>query len=138
MQHVMGIDGVIVDLVEEITEAFSELAGDGEEDPFSPAADGKLPALRPKFSQRELTFLLKLIPELVHHSWMIVVIIVLREQDRKKMKREDSGAITPFSFSALLLPSEMLEIIEWRPLQFAPSLSYRDGFSSLSSGLSTE
>lgn len=68
MQHLMGIDGVIVDLVQEITEAVSDFAGDGDDDSFQKDADGEQrPAPRPKFSQRELSFLLKLIPELVHH-----------------------------------------------------------------------
>lgn len=57
MQHLMGVNGVIVDLVEEITEAVSDFTsadvGEGQQE------------RRPKFSQRELSFLLKLIPELV-------------------------------------------------------------------------
>ncbi|KAJ6860407.1 glycerophosphodiester phosphodiesterase GDPD1 [Populus alba x Populus x berolinensis] len=62
MQHLMGIDGVIVDLVQEITEAVSDLIepskmgeGDGEMEVKS----------KPQFSQMELSFLLKLIPELI-------------------------------------------------------------------------
>lgn len=73
MQHLMGIDGVIVDLVQEITEAVYDmikpakvaekednksLNGEGE--------DGEVKT-KPQFSQRELSFLLKLIPELIHH-----------------------------------------------------------------------
>ncbi|PKA47606.1 hypothetical protein AXF42_Ash014802 [Apostasia shenzhenica] len=60
MQHLMGVNGVIVDLVQEITEAVSDFItldlkeeGKGKE------------AQRPVFSQKELSFLLKLIPELV-------------------------------------------------------------------------
>lgn len=70
MQHLMGVDGVIVDLVQEITEVVSDF--------FRPAVDGedgfcegegdkeqvKL-ASRAKFSQGELSFLLRLVPELV-------------------------------------------------------------------------
>ncbi|CAA6660000.1 unnamed protein product [Spirodela intermedia] len=41
MQHLMGIDGVIVDLVQEITEAVSDFAGDGDDDSFQTDADGK-------------------------------------------------------------------------------------------------
>lgn len=73
MQHLMGIDGVIVDLVQEITEAVYDmikpakvvekednkiLNGEGE--------DGEVKT-KPQFSQRELSFLLKLIPELIQH-----------------------------------------------------------------------
>ncbi|GKV26075.1 hypothetical protein SLEP1_g35430 [Rubroshorea leprosula] len=59
-QHLMGIDGVIVNLVKEITEGVSGMI--------------KIPHLllkklqgesKPHFSQRELAFLLKLIPELI-------------------------------------------------------------------------
>ncbi|KAJ8771982.1 hypothetical protein K2173_027159 [Erythroxylum novogranatense] len=60
MQHLMGIDGVIVDFVQEITEVVSDMifrrtkVEDEEElDPL------------PKFSQKELSFLLRLIPELI-------------------------------------------------------------------------
>ncbi|KAK1318395.1 hypothetical protein QJS10_CPB04g00189 [Acorus calamus] len=68
MQHLMGIDGVIVDLVEEITEAVSDF-----NKPVMDAEDGLLDSgsmkvtTRPKFSERELSFLLKLIPELIQH-----------------------------------------------------------------------
>uniref|UniRef100_A0A1D1Y8S6 glycerophosphodiester phosphodiesterase n=1 Tax=Anthurium amnicola TaxID=1678845 RepID=A0A1D1Y8S6_9ARAE len=66
MQHLMGIDGVIVDLVQEITEAVSDFtrpAVDGED---GSEGEEALKA-KPKFSQRELSFLLRLIPELVQH-----------------------------------------------------------------------
>ncbi|XP_042456617.1 glycerophosphodiester phosphodiesterase GDPD1, chloroplastic-like isoform X1 [Zingiber officinale] len=56
MQHIMGVSGVIVDLVQEITEAVSAFS--------RPDVEG---ASRPKFSQAELSFLLRLIPELVQH-----------------------------------------------------------------------
>ncbi|CAN1295828.1 Glycerophosphodiester phosphodiesterase GDPD1, chloroplastic [Linum perenne] len=60
MQHLMGIDGVIVDLVEEITVAVGEM--------IKPSKDGEEELLvkeRPQFSQKEISFLLKLIPELI-------------------------------------------------------------------------
>ena len=67
MQHLMGIDGVIVDLVQEITEAVSDLIKPskmGEEE----GGDGEMEVKsKPQFSQRELSFLLKLIPELIQH-----------------------------------------------------------------------
>jgi hypothetical protein len=67
MQHLMGVNGVIVDLVPEITDAVSELIAlpepDLEVDNLSnQAARG---ATTPNFSQREISFLLRLIPELV-------------------------------------------------------------------------
>lgn len=59
LQYLMGIDGVIVDLVQEITDAVSAMikssTGEAEEEMKA----------KPQFSQRELSFLLKLIPELV-------------------------------------------------------------------------
>ncbi|XVE67651.1 hypothetical protein DITRI_Ditri09bG0005000 [Diplodiscus trichospermus] len=63
MQHLMGIDGVIVDFVKEISQAVFDMikpakAGGSEED----EAKSKL-----QFSQQELSFLLKLIPELIQH-----------------------------------------------------------------------
>lgn len=69
MQHLMGIDGVIVDLVKEIREAVSDLNMPAEEEEGALHAvegEGQVPAItRPNFSQRELSFLLKLIPELI-------------------------------------------------------------------------
>ncbi|XP_073019117.1 glycerophosphodiester phosphodiesterase GDPD1, chloroplastic-like [Primulina eburnea] len=56
MQHLMGVDGVIVDLVKEITESVSNMMAPSEE------MEGKA---NPQFSKRELAFLLKLIPELI-------------------------------------------------------------------------
>uniref|UniRef100_J3LD75 glycerophosphodiester phosphodiesterase n=1 Tax=Oryza brachyantha TaxID=4533 RepID=J3LD75_ORYBR len=67
MQHLMGVNGVIVDLVQEITEAVSELIAvpepgtNAENLSFGAAKD----AATPNFSQREISFLLRLIPELV-------------------------------------------------------------------------
>uniref|UniRef100_A0ACD5UQ12 Uncharacterized protein n=1 Tax=Avena sativa TaxID=4498 RepID=A0ACD5UQ12_AVESA len=73
MQHLIGLDGVIVDLVQEITDAVSEFAAvvapvPGHEDgqvgrlELDRAAPAKT---TPYFSQREISFLLRLIPELV-------------------------------------------------------------------------
>ncbi|CAI9763118.1 unnamed protein product [Fraxinus pennsylvanica] len=57
VQHLMGIDGVIVDLVREITDFVSSLVKPSEE---------QIPGQgKPQFSQTELAFLLKLIPELI-------------------------------------------------------------------------
>ncbi|KAA8548266.1 hypothetical protein F0562_004473 [Nyssa sinensis] len=68
LQHLMGVEGVIVDLVQEITEAVAKM--------IKPTNEGKGERLlegmeqievetKPQFSQRELSFLLKLIPELI-------------------------------------------------------------------------
>ncbi|XP_022774216.1 glycerophosphodiester phosphodiesterase GDPD1, chloroplastic-like [Durio zibethinus] len=71
MQHLMGIDGVIVDFLQEISQAVADMIkpakavnaeeglseGNGETE-----AKSKL-----QFSQQELSFLLKLIPELIQH-----------------------------------------------------------------------
>ncbi|CAK7328358.1 unnamed protein product [Dovyalis caffra] len=70
MQHLMGIDGVIVDLVQEITEAVSDLIKPSKEEEAESLAegDGEMQGKsKPQFSQRELSFLLKLIPELIQH-----------------------------------------------------------------------
>ena len=69
MQHLMGIDGVIVDLVQEITEAVSDLIkpstlGEEEEGLSHPNGIEKVKS-KPQFSQQELSFILKLIPELI-------------------------------------------------------------------------
>lgn len=57
VQHLMGIDGVIVDLVREITDFVSSMVKPTEE---------QIPGQgKPRFSQTELAFLLKLIPELI-------------------------------------------------------------------------
>ncbi|KAL2907068.1 Glycerophosphodiester phosphodiesterase GDPD1 chloroplastic [Bienertia sinuspersici] len=62
LQHLMGINGVIVDFVQDITEAVDDLItpvkADTDED-VSSQGD------KPQFSQTELSFLLKLIPELI-------------------------------------------------------------------------
>ncbi|KAF9607324.1 hypothetical protein IFM89_033912 [Coptis chinensis] len=66
MQHLMGVNGVIVDFVKEIAEAVSDITNPiqvGEEENIGEEMVTK----RPKFSQLELSFLLKLIPELVQY-----------------------------------------------------------------------
>ncbi|EHA8587661.1 glycerophosphodiester phosphodiesterase GDPD1, chloroplastic [Cocos nucifera] len=69
MQHLMGINGVIVDLVQEITEAVSDFINPekiGDESISDSVRKGKAKeATKPEFSQRELSFLMRLIPELV-------------------------------------------------------------------------
>ncbi|KAK9272079.1 hypothetical protein L1049_002448 [Liquidambar formosana] len=70
VQHLMGVDGVIVDLVQEITEAVSQLIkpskeGGVEEDISSERAGEMEVRTKPQFSQLELSFLLKLIPQLI-------------------------------------------------------------------------
>nr|CAB3446698.1 unnamed protein product [Digitaria exilis] len=68
MQHLMGVNGVIVDLVPEITEAVSELIAPPEPEPeVEKLNNGQATkgAATPNFSQREISFLLRLIPELV-------------------------------------------------------------------------
>lgn len=73
MQHLMGVDGVIVDLVKEITDAVSEFAAAVAPEPSHENAqagrfellDMAAPAkMTLHFSQREISFLLRLIPEL--------------------------------------------------------------------------
>lgn len=68
MQHLMGVNGVIVDLVPEITEAVSELIALPEPDLEVGSLSNQAVArgaTTPNFSQREISFLLRLIPELV-------------------------------------------------------------------------
>ncbi|EXB40351.1 hypothetical protein L484_017493 [Morus notabilis] len=72
MQHLMGINGVIVDLVQEITEAitnYNQPRDDGEEISSFEVETERRARVKttPQFSQRELSFLLKLIPELIRH-----------------------------------------------------------------------
>lgn len=57
----MGVDGVIVDFVQDITEALDNLIK-----PIEADEDGELQSSdKPQFSQTELSFLLKLIPKLI-------------------------------------------------------------------------
>ena len=67
LQHLMGIDGVIVDLVQEITEAVSDLIKPSSDQESAPQGDDAKEELKskPKFTQQELSFLLKLIPKLI-------------------------------------------------------------------------
>jgi glycerophosphodiester phosphodiesterase len=67
MQHLMGVNGVIVDLVPEITEAVSELITVQEPDKEAEGLNDQPAkvAATPNFSQREISFLLRLIPELL-------------------------------------------------------------------------
>lgn len=69
MQHLMGIDGVIVDFVQEITEAVANMIKPAkvvDEDEGLSEGMGKLQVnSKPQFSQQELSFLLKLIPQLI-------------------------------------------------------------------------
>ncbi|GJN03110.1 hypothetical protein PR202_ga20519 [Eleusine coracana subsp. coracana] len=68
-QHLLGVDGVIVDLVREIAEAvsaFTAARDSGSENAGGKGDDNKLEkAGAPSFSHREISLLLKLIPELV-------------------------------------------------------------------------
>ncbi|KAJ8751987.1 hypothetical protein K2173_000733 [Erythroxylum novogranatense] len=64
MQHLMGIDGVIVDFVEEITEAVSDMLKPSKACDEEENGQMELKA-KPCFSEKELSFLLKLIPELI-------------------------------------------------------------------------
>ncbi|KAL2529223.1 Glycerophosphodiester phosphodiesterase GDPD1 [Forsythia ovata] len=64
MQHLMGVDGVIVDLVQEITKVVSSMVKPSEEE-LSGEEDRIPGQAKPQFSQTELAFLLKLIPELI-------------------------------------------------------------------------
>ncbi|XP_057437563.1 glycerophosphodiester phosphodiesterase GDPD1, chloroplastic-like [Lotus japonicus] len=70
MQHMMGIDGVIVDFVQEITEAVGDMVkpakgGDDEEGLTEGIGKVQVNNTKPKFSQQELSFILKLIPQLI-------------------------------------------------------------------------
>uniref|UniRef100_A0A7C9EZT3 glycerophosphodiester phosphodiesterase n=1 Tax=Opuntia streptacantha TaxID=393608 RepID=A0A7C9EZT3_OPUST len=71
MQHLMGIEGVIVDFVQEIKEAVSDFistSNEGADEEHSSDGEGKgekRGRLAVKFSDNELSFLLKLIPELI-------------------------------------------------------------------------
>ncbi|KAE9605161.1 putative glycerophosphodiester phosphodiesterase [Lupinus albus] len=68
MQHLMGIDGVIVDLVQEITEAVANLITSAmiiDEQGLTEGVEKLQLHSKPNFSQQELSFLLKLIPKLI-------------------------------------------------------------------------
>lgn len=64
LQYLMGIEGVIMDLVQEITEAVSDMIIKPSKE--ESLCDEKVEVKsKPRFSQQELAFLLKLIPELI-------------------------------------------------------------------------
>ncbi|KAL9248905.1 Glycerophosphodiester phosphodiesterase GDPD1, chloroplastic-like protein [Drosera capensis] len=66
VQHLMGVDGVIVDLVEEITTAVESLIEPASKEDVLADRNLQVPFdVKPRFSDRELSFLLKLIPELI-------------------------------------------------------------------------
>ncbi|OMO85466.1 Glycerophosphoryl diester phosphodiesterase [Corchorus capsularis] len=73
MQHLMGIEGVIVDLVHEISKAVGDMIKPANpivaEEGLSSEVNGESNEANSKlqFSQQELSFLLKLIPELIQH-----------------------------------------------------------------------
>lgn len=70
MQYLMGTNGVIVDFVEEITQAVSntikQSKDDGDKEGLT-GGNGKevQVSLKIQFSQREMSFLLNLIPKLM-------------------------------------------------------------------------
>ncbi|GAB4848646.1 Lysophospholipase D gdpd1, variant 2 [Ancistrocladus abbreviatus] len=66
IQHLMGIDGVIVDLVEEIMQTVNNLIKPSKISKEA-SSEGNQVQLdsKPLFSERELSFLLKLIPQLI-------------------------------------------------------------------------
>ena len=70
VQHLMGVDGVIVDRVREIAEAVSAFPAAAGESGSSEGGGrcerlGTAAAGTPSFSTPEMSFLLRLIPELV-------------------------------------------------------------------------
>ncbi|PIA41942.1 hypothetical protein AQUCO_02100052v1 [Aquilegia coerulea] len=70
LQHLMGVDGVIVDFVKEIVEVVTDITKpitDNENEYVSVEKGEKEVIRRPKFSQHELSFLLKLIPNLIQY-----------------------------------------------------------------------
>ncbi|XP_010441271.1 PREDICTED: glycerophosphodiester phosphodiesterase GDPD2 [Camelina sativa] len=70
MQYVMGIDGVIVDFVEEIIEStrLMMIRPPSSSSPLpSPTKDDDGAITRPEFSQKEIAFLLKLLSQLIQN-----------------------------------------------------------------------
>ncbi|KAM0905419.1 hypothetical protein ACQ4PT_017394 [Festuca glaucescens] len=68
MQHLMGVNGVIVDLVPEITKAISDLIAPPQTDMEIEDLSSKVmkdATSTPNFTHREISFLLRLMPELV-------------------------------------------------------------------------
>lgn len=71
MQYLMGIDGVIVDFVEEIIQSTTLMMirpPPSSSSPLpSPSKDDDVAITRPEFSQKEISFLLKLLSQLIQH-----------------------------------------------------------------------
>ncbi|PPR80741.1 hypothetical protein GOBAR_AA39974 [Gossypium barbadense] len=67
MQHLMGIDGVIVDFVQEISHAVDDMIVKPLNEGLREGDEETETKSKLQFSQQELSFLLKLIPELIHH-----------------------------------------------------------------------
>ncbi|KAF3435286.1 hypothetical protein FNV43_RR22373 [Rhamnella rubrinervis] len=71
MQYLMGVEGVIIDLVQEITEAVADMIKPSTEEEEKESLREEAGEVEVKsklrFSQEELSFLLKLIPELIQH-----------------------------------------------------------------------
>ncbi|XWS30540.1 hypothetical protein CRYUN_Cryun24cG0126600 [Craigia yunnanensis] len=71
MQHLMGIEGVIVDFVQEISQAVEDMINPVKavtaEESLSEGNGETEANSKPQFSQQELSFLLKLIPESIQH-----------------------------------------------------------------------
>lgn len=69
MQYVMGIEGVIVDFVEEITESVTlmMIRPSSSSSSSLPSKDDDVAITRPEFSQKEIDFLLKLLSQLIQH-----------------------------------------------------------------------
>ena len=70
MQHLMGIDGVIVDFVQEISEVVADMVkstkiGDDKEGLIEGGDVRGKENSKPKFSQQDLSFLYKLIQQLL-------------------------------------------------------------------------
>ncbi|XP_019431945.1 PREDICTED: glycerophosphodiester phosphodiesterase GDPD1, chloroplastic-like [Lupinus angustifolius] len=68
MQHLMGIDGVIVDLVQEITEVVANLITSTmvvDEEGLTEGMGKMQLHSKPKFTHLEFSFILKLIPKLI-------------------------------------------------------------------------
>nr|KJB70699.1 hypothetical protein B456_011G087800 [Gossypium raimondii] len=67
MQHLMGIDGVIVDFVQEISHAVDDMIIKPLNEGLREGDEETETKSKLQFSQQELSFLLKLIPELIQH-----------------------------------------------------------------------
>jgi glycerophosphodiester phosphodiesterase len=63
LQHLMGVNGVIVDLVEEISNAVAEFSKPSLSQSTFSNSSGI--GMHEAFSQQQLGFLLRLIPELI-------------------------------------------------------------------------